>query len=252
MAANELTKQKDKLFNNVKLRLGDRIVDVELDREHLEVALENAVGIYHQLSSNAMEESYAFLSLEKDKQEYILDDNILEVRQIFRRSIGSSGDSASSFEPFEAGYMNMYMLRSGRMGGLLTYELFTGYQELAARMFGGFINFMWNSVTKKLTLIRRIEADGEQVLLWIYNRKPVEHLLTHHMSKKWMEDCTLAHCKIMLGEARSKFSTLAGPQGGTTMNGSELKTEGTNEILDLKDQLMKFVDGGQPYGFILG
>ena len=29
----------------------------------------------------------------------------------------------------------------------------------------------------------------------------------------------------MLGEARSKFATIAGPQGGSTLNGDALKNE---------------------------
>lgn len=253
MATKELTKLKNALFTNVRLRLGERIVDVELDNEHLEVALENAVNRYRQMSANSVEESYGFLTLEKNKQEYFLDDNILEVRQIFRRTIGStSGEGASNFEPFEAGYMNMYMLQAGRVGGLATYELFAGYQETAARMFGGFINYTWDPVTKKLTLIRKIDGDTESVLLWLYNQKPVENLIQHHMTKKWMEDYTLGMCKQILGEARSKFATLAGPQGGTTMNGSELKAEGQQEMADLATQLQNFEDGGTPLSFVIG
>jgi len=200
MATKELTKLKNALFTNVRLRLGERIVDVELDNEHLEVALENAVNRYRQMSANSVEESYGFLTLEKNKQEYFLDDNILEVRQIFRRTIGStSGEGASNFEPFEAGYMNMYMLQAGRVGGLATYELFSGYQETAARMFGGFLNYTWDPVTKKLTLIRKIDGESESVLLWLYNQKPTEYLIQHHMTMRVRVDNSLSMFKQRLG-----------------------------------------------------
>ncbi len=72
------------------------------------------------------------------------------------------------------------------------------------------------------------------------------------MTKKWVEDYTLAMCKQILGEARSKFATLAGPQGGTTMNGSELKAEGQQEMADLTTQLQNFEDGGTPLSFVIG
>jgi len=39
MASKELTKLKTALFDNVRLRLGSQIIDVELDNEHLEVGL---------------------------------------------------------------------------------------------------------------------------------------------------------------------------------------------------------------------
>ena len=254
MASKELTKLKNALFDNVKLRLGAQIIDVELDNEHLEVGLENAINRYRQLSENSVEEAYGFLHIEKNRQDYYLDSNILEVRQIFRRTIGSSsGGGASNFEPFEAGYMNMYMLKAGRVGGLATYEMFSGYQETAARMFGGFLNYTFDPVTKKLTLIRKVDSDaGEDVLLWIYNQKPADNLLQHHMTKKWMEDYTLAMSKQILGESRSKFATIAGPQGGTTMNGSELKAEGQQEMADLVMQLNNYEDGGMPMSFVIG
>ena len=44
MASKELTKLKSAMFDNVKLRLGAQIVDVEIDNEHLEVGLENAIN----------------------------------------------------------------------------------------------------------------------------------------------------------------------------------------------------------------
>jgi len=34
----------------------------------------------------------------------------------------------------------------------------------------------------------------------------------------------------MLGEARSKFNTIAGPQGGTSLNGDALKNEALAEM----------------------
>ena len=254
MASKELTKLKTAMFNNVKLRLGAQIIDVELDNEHLEVGLENAIDRYRQLSSASVEESYGFLRLEKNKQDYFLDANVLDVRQLFRRTIGSTtGGGASNFEPFEAGYMNMYMLKAGTVGGLATYEMFSGYQETAARMFGGFINYRFDPVTKKLTIIRKIDSDvGEDVLMWMYNQKPDENLLQHHMTKKWMEDYTLAINKEILGESRGKFATIAGPQGGTTMNGAELKAEGQQMMADLILQLNNFEDGGVPMSFIIG
>lgn len=244
---------KTEVFDYVRLRLGDGMVDVELDPQHYEMSLKKAFDKYRQRSSNAVEESYAFLELEKEVQQYTLDSNIIDVRSIFRRAIGSSSSSnASQFEPFEAGYLNTYMLQSGRIGGLLNYELYTGYQELSARMFGGFINYTWDKVNKKLTIVRKVEGDDEVVLLWVYNYRPDVTILQDPQSKPWIHDYTLAMCKFMLGEARSKFSTIAGPQGGTTLNGDALKQEAQLEMEKLEEDLRNFVDGSSPLSFTFG
>jgi GTPase involved in cell partitioning and DNA repair len=58
--------------------------------------------------------------------------------------------------------------------------------------------------------------------------------------------------KHMLGEAREKFATIAGPQGGSTLNGTALKTEAKAEMEALMDELNKYGDGSAPLTFILG
>ena len=244
-----------KIKNYIRLRLGDNIVDVELDPEHLDMAIDQAFLRYRQRAQNSQEESYAFLDLTEEVQEYTLPNEIMSVRQIFRRGIGSTnGTTASQFEPFAAGYMNTYMLMSGRVGGLLSYELYSGYQELAMRMFGGYMNFTFNPGSKKLTIVRKMPSgtETETVLLWTQNYKPEVDLLTNHMTYPWIQDYSYAVAKYTLGEAREKFATIAGPQGGTTLNGAALKAEAKASMDELELELKTYVDGSQPLSFVIG
>ena len=346
-----LNQLRNDMVDYIRLRLGDQIVDIELDKEHYDLAIKQALIKYRQKAQNAVEESYAFLDLIPNVQEYILPNYIMEVRQIFRRGIGASpGSTASQFEPFSSGYLNTYMLVAGRVGGLLSYELFAQYQELAMTMFGGYINYTWNRVTKKLTLVRKIPYDNgtavplnsltasglaagstitmvlqspqtsvypdssiyiqncpvrgygaeyrvvtidptstiitvianqtlgsvavtgsdlqkttawipdydsgtnnmESVLLWIFNQKPDSMLLSDPMVYPWLQDYALAFAKSILGQARGKFSTLAGPQGGTTLNGAALMAESAADMAQLEDDLKNYVDGSQPLTWVIG
>lgn len=247
------TELREEVFNYVRLMLAAGIVDVELDQAHYDMALDHGLAVFRQLASNAAEESYAFLPLIQEQQEYILDDNVMEVRQIFRRSIGSGANSnATQFEPFEAGYINTYLMQSGRVGGLATYELFSGYQELAARMFGGYMNFTWEPVSKKLTIVRKVNATGETVMLWIYNKKPNSVLLQDHTVIPWIRKYTLGACKQALGEGRGKFATIVGPSGGTTLNGDTLKAEGAELIISCMDDINNYVVGNEPLTWVQG
>ena len=247
---NEL---KQEIFDYVRYSLGDGLVDVELDPVHYDQALKRATLYYRQRSSNSVEESYSFLQLSMDVNVYTLPMEVISVKQIYRASIGSTSSSnASQFEPFEAGFMNMYMLQAGRVGGLLSFELFAQYQDLAARMFGGYLNFKYNKVTRELMLMRRQRAQGESVLLWTYNYKPDVALFQDHMALPWIRDYTLAVCKGMLGEARSKFQSIVGPQGGTSLNGDSLKQESKEEIEKLEQDILNYTDGGTPLTFVIG
>lgn len=256
-----LEKQKNIIFDYIRLRLGDGIIDVEADKEHYEMGVQQALIRYRQRSANSVEESYAFLDLLPETQEYILPGNIINVRQIFRRGIGSvTGTTASQFEPFASGYLNTYMLVAGRVGGLANYELFVDYQKLAMTMFGGYMNFTWNRVTKKLTVVRKQPFFGqnfnqhisESVLLWIDNYKPDVMLLNDPMTFPWIQDYAYALVMMSIGQAREKFNSIAGPQGGTSLNGTALKTEGQALLDKLDDEIKRYVDGGAPLTWVTG
>ena len=342
-----LEARRNEIIDYIRLRLGDGMVDVELDSEHYNLAIKNALIKYRQRGQNSVEESYVFLNLLPETQEYILPQEIVTVKQVYRRGIGSiTGTTASQFEPFASGYLNTYMLVAGRVGGLVNYELFVQYQEQAMKMFGGFMNFVWNPVSKKLTLIRKIPNTGhtyirlssltasgttpgstitivtednwsvdvgnslmitnckvggyngtyiiktvdpttktitveaintlaatsvvtfdlrstliwspttdlpsETVLLQTYNYKPDIMLLNDHLVYPWLQEYAYSFAKLMLGEARSKFAQIAGPQGGTSLNGDALKQEATAEMQKLEEDLKNYVDGSQPLTWVIG
>jgi hypothetical protein len=118
-------------------------------------------------------------------------------------------------------------------------------------MFGSFIEFKWNSVTRRLTVLQRPRAE-EGVLLWCYNHRPDDQLLDDYLAVQWIKDYTLASCKYMLGEAREKFATIAGPQGGTSLNGSSLKAEAQAEMEKLDQEVALAVSGGSGYTWLIG
>ena len=246
--------QKQEIFDYVHAMLGGGMVDVELDPIHYETALSKSLTKFRQRSDNSVEESYLFMETMEDTNEYTLPNEVIEVRRIFRRSIGSrtgGGDGGTLFEPFNLAYTNTYLLSSSNMGGLATYDLFSQYQELVGRMFGSFIEFKWNPTTHKLTLLQRPRTD-ETLMLMAYNYRPDEQLLEDYLAKQWIKDYTLANCKYMLGEARSKFATIAGPQGGSTLNGNDLKNEAMQEMEKLEQDVIQQVAGGVGYGFTIG
>ena len=66
---SELQTGQQEIFDYVKNNLGEGMIDVELDPKHYQTALERAVNKFRQRSSNAVEESYAFLELKENQEE---------------------------------------------------------------------------------------------------------------------------------------------------------------------------------------
>ena len=250
----ESENQRQLIIDYIKTMLGNGMIDVELDPVHYNTAIDRALRRFRQRSSNSVEQSFAFLTLQTDQNDYILAPEIENVRRIYRRSVGSrtgGGDGGSLFEPFNLAYSNTYLLTSTNMGGLATYYAFASYQKQVGKMFGSEINFIFNRTTKLLTIDQRPRTE-EEVLLWVDNHRPDFNLIQDTFAGQWLRDYSLATCKLMLGEAREKFSTIASPTGSTQLNGGSLKGEGKAEMDALEQELIAYKEGGTPLTFVIG
>ena len=70
--ARRPTSARNEIIKNLGIRLGGGMVDVELDPEHYNVAVDRAITRYRQRASNATEESGMFLTTQTDVDEYYL------------------------------------------------------------------------------------------------------------------------------------------------------------------------------------
>jgi hypothetical protein len=248
-----LDELKQALFQNIRYRLGDGIIDLELDPEHYEASYAYAVKIYRQRAQNATEETYTLFTTQKNVDIYTLPQEFINVRSLFRRTVGlDTGPGASAFDPFSSAILNTYLLNYNAAGGLATYDLYAGYVELAARMFGGYVVFTFNPVTKVLRIVRDPKSNGEKILIWGDFQKSEEVLLQDPGSGIWIGDWTLATLKGIIGEAREKFSSVPGPGGGTTLNGAQMKADSAKMQETLIEDLKRYVDYSQPLTWIQG
>jgi hypothetical protein len=251
--ALSLQELKEGLFKSLELRLGGGMVDIELDPAHYEASYQYALKVYRQRAQNSTVESYTLMELSAHVNTYTLPDEFVGVRQVFRRTIGlETGPSSSSFDPFSSAILNTYLLNYNHAGGLATYDFYAGYIELAARMFGGYVIYTFNPVTKQIKLVRDVKATGEKILIWGDLVRPEIELLQDPGAGVWIGDFTFANLKLTLGEAREKYASLAGPGGGTTLNGTALKAEGLAMETQLIDELKRYVDHSQPMTWIIG
>lgn len=248
-----LTELKQALFDNLKYRLGDGIIDIELDPEHYEAAFNYAIRVYRQRAQNATVESYTLMTVEKNIDTYTLPSEFINVRSVFRRTVGlETGPSSTSFDPFSSAILNTYLLNYNYTGGLATYDFYAGYVELAARMFGGYLIYTFNPVTKVLKVVRDFKGSGERILIWADVQRPVEQLLQDPGAGVWIGDYTFAVLKGIIGEAREKFATIAGPSGGTSLNGAAMKAESKADMERLITELKNYVDYSQPLTWVQG
>jgi hypothetical protein len=248
-----LEQAKQALFNNLRLRLGGDIVDIELDPQHYEAAYNYAIKLYRQRAQNATQETYTLMTVIKNVDTYTLPAEFVNVRCLFRRTVGlETGPSSTSFDPFSSAILNTYLLNYNYTGGMATYDFYAGYVELAARMFGGYVTYTFNPVTKVLKVVRDFKGSGERILIWADIQRPELELLMDPGIGVWIGDYTLAVLKGIIGEAREKYASIAGPGGGTSLNGAAMKAESKEAQAALIDELKRYVDYSQPLTWIQG
>jgi hypothetical protein len=248
-----LTQLKEGLFENLRLRLGGDIIDLELDPDHYDAAYNYAIKLYRQRAQNATVESYTLMRVEKNIDTYTLPSEFINVRALFRRTVGlETGPSSTSFDPFSSAILNTYLLNYNYTGGLATYDFYAGYVELAARMFGGYVTYTFNPVTKVLRVVRDFKGSGERILIWADVQRPEIELIQDPGAGVWIGDYTLAVLKGIIGEAREKFQSIAGPGGGTSLNGAAMKAESKADQERLIQELKNYVDYSQPLTWIQG
>ena len=68
----------------------------------------------------------------------------------------------------------------------------------------------------------------------------------------WLQEYAYSFSKRILGQAYSKFSQIAGPQGGATLNGTAMLSEAQAEMDKLEEELKQYVDGSQPLTWVTG
>jgi hypothetical protein len=119
-------------------------------------------------------------------------------------------------------------------------------------MFGQHVVHTFNPVTKELRLVRDPKSTGERVLIWADLAKTEEMLMQDPYAGVWIGDWTLSVLKGIIGDAREKFSTIAGPSGGTSLNGAAMKSDSAKMQETLLEDLKRYMDGSTPLSFVIG
>ena len=240
------------LKKEIQLLLGDQMVEVELDNEHLDLAIKLSIEKIRQRTTGGVEESHVFFTMQPDQNIYTLPEEVVEVEKLFRRGVGANSTGGTNFDPFEAAFSNIYLLQAGRTGGLATWDFFAQYQETIGRVFGSEINFIWKPSSHELELVRRPTAE-EDVMCKVWMKKPEGFLLTDVYTGPWIREFALAKSKAMLGEARSKFpGGLPGQGGSVLLNGEQMKADGLADMERLEMELQNFVASRDGMPFRIG
>jgi hypothetical protein len=237
-----------RLIKVLKTQLGWPVQCVELKEEQFNVAIDNALDNYRQLSDAAYTMKYVMYTVMEGQQLYYLNsatdgtDRIVAVNKIHRLNIlGANSlnwDSNIYFQTF----LNQYY--SSGYTDILSIHMMHSLSEDFQRIFAGDLTFLWDEPSRELMITRRI-ARSEKVILECYMERTEQELLLDRYCKQYMQNWALAECKMQLGLIRSKFSSgTPGANGPINLNGEMLIAEARQDMTELKEELLNYEYGG--------
>jgi hypothetical protein len=242
MPINDKTQQD--LYRVIHIRLGGSSVEVELEQDDYDAALDEALRVYRANSQNSISFGWLFVQLEIAKQHYTLPHWVDEVQEI--RRIRSGLLPGQPFEPFSMAFLQGALGQfSGGTADLVSFEAMAEYQELYGRMFGEFVPYTFNRQKKDL-FIHRYPRVVEQLGLEISATKPLDELLSDTTSHRWLRSYAEAEARSILAEKYTKYASQVGAQGAITLKGSQLIEQAAKMREDLVIQIRENQDGNEP------
>jgi hypothetical protein len=252
--------QRIRLVNILKAQLGWPAQCVELTEEQFNIAIDNALDTYRQLSIGAYEPRFMVIQLIAGQQTYFLNsptdrsDAIVSVQKINRMGYASIGSTGSD-NIWNQAFIQQNFTQSITSGPMVELQLLSNWTDDMTRMFAGDIPFVWNEARRELFLKRMIR-NHEKVVLEVELERTEQEIMMDRWCKQWIQGWAIAECKENLGLIRSKFSSgTPGPAGTITLNGDTLLSEARQDFTDLRQQIFDYEVQNAEHGnvaFLMG
>ena len=242
------------LIDYCKRRLGDPVIEINVDEDQLEDRVDEALQYYQEYHSEATVRTYLkhLVTADDVSNEYIsLSSNILFVSKLF--PVSSSFNSSFNF--FDIKYqmmLNDIADLQNFAGDLAYYEQMQQYLSILDMKLNGTPQVQWSRHQDRLYIFGDFAdkdiLEGEYVVAEVYTiLDPETH--TSIYNDMWLKDYTTALFKQQWGQNLIKFEGVQLP-GGVTFNGRQLYDDGTSEIERLRESIR--LEHEMPADFFIG
>lgn len=247
------------LMKVLQAQLGYPQYCVELTEEQFNIAIDNALDTYRQLSGGAYKQAYIIYRLKQNQQLYFLNspidktDHIVGINKACRMNVLGAGMGSDNV--FMQHFLTDYYYSSGH-ADILSSSLLAGLSNEFERIFAGNLTFLWDEATRELLFTRKISYD-EKIIIDCYIERSEQEIMVDRYCRQFIQNWAEAELKMTLGMIRSKFSSgTPGASGSITLNGELLISEARQDMTELKQGLLDYEYGGQINGgnssFLIG
>lgn len=223
----------------IQRQLGDPIVEVELESEHIDQAIENAMEWWASIRGWCRE---AVFDIIEGQREYDLSGFSPAVRTILNVWFPDTGawtnwSAYPGFLDYE-GVPFKQVVSPDSHGRFSTIVQEMTYLETASRILSGGMEWDWDAENKKLVVSPGPPRSGKGVVFYeaVMSVSDLAKLLPRDklILKRW----ALADAKEILGRIRGKYDSMPAAQGSVSLDGRDLISEARDEKQQLEEQLV--------------
>ena len=232
---------RDTLIDYCKRRLGDPVLEINVDEDQIEDRVDEALQYYQEYHSDATVRTYLKHQVTSNDvtNKYIpIASDILYISKVFPLSSSFN----SSFNFFDIKYqmmLNDIADMATFAGGLAYYEQMQQYLSLLDMKLNGHPQTQWSRHQDRLHIFGDFNDDdikaGEYVVAEVYTLiDPDTH--TSVYNDMWLKEYATSLIKQQWGMNLIKFEGVQLP-GGVILNGRQLYDDASTEIENLRQRI---------------
>jgi hypothetical protein len=246
--------ERDTLIKTIKTMLGWPTSCLELTEDAFNVAVSNALAECRRRMDNAYNQDYMMLKLKPGQGIYYLNDpiegtdKVVDVIKVHRlNNFGLNAMIGTDGNILAQAYLNMFMT-NGTLD-TVTLMLTGAMTKHLSLMFAGEITYTWKEAQRQLGIYKKI-SKTEVVCMQVATERTEQELIVDRNTGPWIQLYAKGQAYEILGNIRSQFGTLPGPNGGITLNGADCYARADALYEECLRQIMDMETGnGSGFGF---
>tara|TARA_X000001316_G_C922057_1_gene36836 strand:+ start:562 stop:1317 length:756 start_codon:yes stop_codon:yes gene_type:complete len=229
------------LIDYCKRRLGDPVIEINVDEDQLEDRLDEALQIFQEYHSEATFRSYVSHQITSTDvtNEYVsVGSDVLTVTKMFALN-SSFGSSLNFFDIKYQMMLNDIADMHNYIGDLAYYEQMQQYLSLLDMKLNGTPQVNYSRKQDRLYIFGDfVDSDIKAGDYIVYEAYKIisESSFTKVFNDMWLKEYTTQLIKQQWGSNLIKFEGMQLP-GGVTMNGQKIYDDSTQELIRLREQL---------------
>jgi len=228
-----LITSKAALINLIRSQLGEPVITVEVQNQQISEIIDMAVQKFTEYAYGTLEG--AIIVQLNGAKDYPMPDNMTNMIKLSKGGVPNITNFSSNFG---AGYVpNMWSSQyfSGSLTGNIMPSIIaiSSTQAILEKYFGVDINYNFNHLSKTLQVLENYTGAALMHYNYEYRANEQNDFVYNH---EWIKAYCTAKTKFMWGTITGKYSqTLV---GGASINYSDMKSEASEEIEHLQEELL--------------